>query len=1210
MSPSSDANPAPTAISRLRDRAWKRFLRGPDPQLLDELYVPALGAAAKYDRCCAYFSSSVLAAAARGFAGFIERLLARTQRPTGPLIRFVVNEELAADDLQALMERQDTTALEELLLKRLKTPKDLLEKQRLGMLAWLVKEGWLEVRVGVMRQGGGIVHAKFGIVTDDHGDAVVFNGSGNETASGLRGNYEALEVSTSWGDPERHTEYVAEFDRLWRDRHADVHTVPLPEAVQKKLIRLAPDEAPIVEPGDALARQKAFMQLQFALEAPFMEGGGPACDATAFVELWPHQRRVVRETAEAWPDGRLLCDEVGMGKTIEAICVLRRLLAGRGVRRALLLVPKGLLKQWQAELREKGGLTVPRLEGLDKIVWPDGREERTEGLEGALDHDLLLMSRETARTENNRLLLMKAKRWDLVLLDEAHAARRRKQEEREYNPASLLLALLRELQLRQQTRSIMLLSATPMQTHPWEPWDLLATLGEGGIWLAEFKSVFRFYSAMNAVRDGRLTMPEAKWVARLIATDPLFPACPNEQIKNSDAAMVAQKLVFAAPGERESLSRWLRSGTPLSRRMHRNTRDTLRQYHRLGLLDRPPPNRIVDDARFDYKDPREREVYDAVTDYIDKRFGELEREKPGKGFVMTIYRRRAASSPLALERSLERRKQGLASVVKKHLADSYAEDEAFDVIDLDDLGDEIGADKVSAALPNDPKAALGEMSQIESLLESLRSLKGVDSKRDEFISRVKAARDDGRSVLVFTQYTDSMEYLRDPMVDLFGDCVGCYSGDGGAVWDGQTWAAVTKDQITTRLRSGELRVVVCTDAASEGLNLQAASALVNYDLPWNPSRVEQRIGRIDRIGQRFGQILITNLLLKDSVDDQVYRALRVRCGLFEHFVGPMQPVLARARLMLLGRATADAHELERMAKEQAADALAAEAYLSSEAMPEAIVPPAVDLLQFRDCVEGLDGIDGFSVAADAEGAVRVRRADGRVSCVLASNPGVLERRKEAVPLSLQSGVVRDILATLARPGERLPLVTGIAEIDGFRRVVMGWIGDGGAEPVERMADLASRIAGWDGLGPTPDQVVQAQSWARTKAQELAQRDAEQATSRAARAQVAQVAAATARLNAEIGRFLACLSGDTADLNATFYEQMGRASATAMRLRTCYERLHGYPDWDELSVEELRAWLATTADARRQIMITGTELDAALGDPRWAATQPHPNQVGC
>ena len=90
-----------------------------------------------------------------------------------------------------------------------------------------------------------------------------------------------------------------------------------------------------------------------------------------------------------------------MGKTIEAILVLRRLMAGRGVRRALILLPAGLLKQWQAELREKGGMIFPRLEGINTLFWPDGSIKKIEGLAEALQQDVLLMSRETARTDNN-----------------------------------------------------------------------------------------------------------------------------------------------------------------------------------------------------------------------------------------------------------------------------------------------------------------------------------------------------------------------------------------------------------------------------------------------------------------------------------------------------------------------------------------------------------------------------------------------------------------------------------------------------------------------------------------------------------------------------------------------------------------------------------------------------------------------------------------
>jgi hypothetical protein len=351
-------------IGSLKKHSWPRFIRGPDSELVEKLYVPALSEAVRYDRCCAYFSSSVLSAAARGFAGLISRLIAMGDKAPRPAVRLVVNEELAEDDVQALIETGDTSALEAALIKRFKAPRDLLEKQRLAMLGWLTKSGLLTVRVGVMRQGDGIVHDKFGLVYDTAGKAVVFHGSGNESAKGLRANYEGLEVSPSWQDAERFDYYRNEFETLWSDNHPHVHTVTLPEALKQKLIKLAPPEPPLVEPTDALARRKAAMLWRFLAESPYIENGASACEATAPIELWPHQRVVIEEASAAWPDGRMLCDEVGMGKTIEAIMVLRRLMAGRGVARALLLLPAGLTGQWQEELRERAASSSPVCRGL------------------------------------------------------------------------------------------------------------------------------------------------------------------------------------------------------------------------------------------------------------------------------------------------------------------------------------------------------------------------------------------------------------------------------------------------------------------------------------------------------------------------------------------------------------------------------------------------------------------------------------------------------------------------------------------------------------------------------------------------------------------------------------------------------------------------------------------------------------------------------
>jgi superfamily II DNA or RNA helicase len=615
------------------------------------------------------------------------------------------------------------------------------------------------------------------------------------------------------------------FKTLWGGTDATVATVSLPQAIREKLIRFVPEKPPAKEAEDDLQRRRAAMLWGYALAAPFRPDRGAAtCDAMAPVTLWPHQRGVVAEVAAAWPAGRLLCDEVGMGKTIEAILVLRRLLAGRGVARALILPPANLLQQWQGELREKGGLRVPRLEGPKKLVWPDRREESMPGLAEALEQPLLLLSRETARTEGNLPVLLAAKPWDLVLLDEGHAARRSHQVEGEFNSPTLLLGLLRKLQATGQARTILILSATPMQTHPWEPWDPLQVLGEGGLWLSGFHVVRRFYEAVSRFDTGVLSRDDANELGRILAMTLDLPKLPDwlGLPGPPDGSVFADALRFLPASRRDEAARWLRRCSPLLRRMHRNTRRTLQRYYEIGLLDRPPPKREVKEDPFDFATDEERSTYEAVTDYIDKRFDELEEQKAGKGFVMTIYRRRAASSPVALRQSLERRKTGLKAVIAQRAFDDEA------VLGIEDA--QVLNIQLTSALPDSPADAQAELRQVETLLERIANLGALDTKRDRAIAWIKQLTFDGRSVLVFTSYTDTMEYLRDAVLSA-GVPVASYSGQGGAVRADGKWVAVAKETVTAALEVGKIRALVCTDAASEGLNLQAAGALINFDMP-------------------------------------------------------------------------------------------------------------------------------------------------------------------------------------------------------------------------------------------------------------------------------------------------------------------------------------------------------------------------------------------
>lgn len=1208
-STTSTSNDALSAvpIDGLRDLTWKRFLRAPDIELVNELYAPALSRAIHYDRCCAYFSSQVLSVAARGFGGLIKNLLDRGEAAPRPTVRLLVNEQLEPADLAALTATGDQSKLIDKLLKQFKTPTDALAKNRLDMLTWLVAEGHLEVRVGLMRHTSGLSHAKFGIITDAHGDRLAFMGSDNETGSAIVQNYEELELQGSWQDEEFVGYYAARFETIWRDEDDSVTTLSLPDAVRAQLIKHAPRSANpnwfvVQDKTDQKALEVA-MRWHFLAAAPYLPNGEYASDATALVDMWPHQHQVVEDTARSFPSGRLLCDQVGMGKTLEAILVLRRLLCGRGVRRALLLVPAGLLKQWQDELREKGGLLVPRWES-GFLHQPNGEKNQTEASEALAKNPLLLMSREWARLDGNSKTLVAAPPWDLVLLDEAHAARRKGGEEGGFNSANLLLSLLRDLQLRRRTRGLLLLSATPMQTQPWEPWDLLGVLGVGGEWMVEFSDIRAYYDGLAGLSDDHFTPTDGKYVARLVAADDEFPPSPDG-LNTSTPITLMNGLLFALPAKKRRYAVWLRQGAPLGRRMHRNTRETLRRYYEKGLLSLPPPIRQVVDEVFDYQEQGERDCYDAVEKYINDRFDQLEKEKSGKGFVMTVYRRRASSSPQSLRRSLERRLDGLERVIKKHFTGDWLTAEDIG-LDPDDLSDADLDERIDPALPTDPKMAEKEKGQVQTLLAQIAALGVTDSKFDKFVSVLQAVRADGRAALVFTEYTDTMEYLRDQLRPAYGTMLACYSGGGGQVWTGSVWQTVTKAEITSRLGRRAIDVLICTDAASEGLNLQTASALINYDLPWNPSKVEQRIGRIDRIGQVQMVLPIRNLFLDDSVDMRVYSVLRERCGLFTHFVGQMQPVLALARNAFQNNLRHEhvqtlVLQINKTAKEVEADHAVASVFEDSDAdVPVQAVSPATR----KDLDAALAALTVVKAAVSASALPTGRgwrlRGIGKASkqgITVSTDRETLERQKDVLPLTLVGPLVTRIADSLPLPATRVPLVVGEYGLDAYRSVEVRWVQDGAAVPIADAAQLSALINQWDGRAPAPAAILKAQDEARLAARLRVEAMKSKADAEEEANLCRQSDAARFRLRRELARTLRCLG--SGDLNALLDGQMhGRPDG---RYAQAYRLLGGYPDWTFADITDAEAFneMLSAKDQQSRLSL-GSEVDAALNDPRWRA----------
>ena len=378
----------------------------------------------------------------------------------------------------------------------------------------------------------------------------------------------------------------------------------------------------------------------------------------------------------------------------------------------------------------------------------------------------------------------------------------------------------------------------------------------------------------------------------------------------------------------------LAASTPVDALIHRNTRSTLRKYEQVGLLDTTVPDREPEQHRIDLTEET-RPVYDRIDDYTRK-FYKLaqqsdEADSRAIGFVMTTYRQRLTSSIYAISQSLQTRLEKLRaqqaivesqqrSIDRNDWHDradrnrsirEYGETEQlvvetlseYDLTDLDAL-DELQGDledaDLSTIIPNVTEEGANllqqEIDELESFVADLRSIDRDPKVRQLIDDLDRLDREGHNRAIVFTQYTDTMDFIRDSLIPIHGETVATYSGRGGELYDSNdsAWRTVGKERVKREFSTdeGNVDILVCTDSASEGLNLQECGALINYDLPWNPMRVEQRIGRIDRIGQRHSEITILNYSYTDTVETDIYDRLGDRIGLFETVVGEMQPILS------------------------------------------------------------------------------------------------------------------------------------------------------------------------------------------------------------------------------------------------------------------------------------------------------------------------------
>ena len=916
-----------------RQHDWRLKYTREDGDLVRLFYLPALEDAKRYDRLTGYFRASALSLAARGVEGLVRN---------GGRMRLIVGCTLDPPEVEAIQKGDRLRAQVEGHLRR--WPLEATDRETrdaLELLAWMVAQRHLDVKVAIPidRHGqpvsdSAIFHEKTGIIKDTVGDRIAWTGSLNETASGWQDNWESINVYTSWGvEPARVEAEEQSFVLLWegRTRRATVHDVP--DAVRRDLLKFLPQEGlparlivePTVPPEPAgpeterkwdLCRSRVWSFIHQSASLP--PGGDRVGEATAPIVPWPHQVRAFERLYGNWPPKLLIADEVGLGKTIQAGMLLRQAWLSGRARRILIMVPAAVMGQWQVELYEKFNLNWPIYES-GKLRWyapGTNRLPNTKAVSADRWHHesaVITSSHLMRRRERQRVLLEDAAPWDLIVLDEAHHARRRGAGGPTEGGANQLLRLMRRL--RNRTKSLVLLTATPMQVHPVELWDLLSLFGLPREWTSQaFLEFFELSERKDVSPDAFETMARLFQAAERLgraeadSEDPHLRGLTRLKARKvlralRDPARTPRRQLDSQ--ERTAAVRLMRDYSPVRLLVSRHTRELLRRYRKEGLLETRLADRKVED-RFLEMTGDERNLYTAVEDYISTSYNKAsESQRRAIGFIMTIYRRRLASSCRALRNTLRRRLDATEGRASTH---PLVRDEDLSDDELSESALAMDADGLVAA---ERKALeVEEATEIRSLLDMAERLP-PDSKLDELrdiLRELRGPTDRYRHVMIFSQYTDTIDFLREELGKERDLRLMCFTGRGGEIPGGDgSWCPISRDEAKRRFRAGEADILLCSEAAAEGLNFQFCGALVNYDMPWNPMRVEQRIGRIDRLGQEHATIRIFNLHYDDTVEADIYQALSERINLFRGVVGHLQPILARmsgtiAKAVLEGRA--------------------------------------------------------------------------------------------------------------------------------------------------------------------------------------------------------------------------------------------------------------------------------------------------------------------
>jgi superfamily II DNA or RNA helicase len=612
------------------------------------------------------------------------------------------------------------------------------------------------------------------------------------------------------------------------------------ETLPIERLELVPDIWERAQRGD-WDNPEDFLLKQLAFQFPLHNTGGQLSNSRT--DLLPHQILLTRDVVRAERRRFLIADEVGLGKTIEAGMIIRELVARNEAQRILIICPAGLIKNWQNELRDAFRLPFEVL-GLDFMDYGAASWEM---------HNRVIASIDALKRPIRMDRLLGAPRWDMIVFDEAHHLSRTRYGTKIQATQNYKLADA----LRTHTRDYLFLSATPHQGDTFQFWSLVSLLDE------------HLFASPESVEEHRGLL---------------------------------NRIMFRRTKREVTNSR----GEPI-------------------FMRRQVQSQIFDQAA------RERLFYDRLTEYLREGYnaaGIGEKRTTSKqraiGFVMATFQKIMSSSPRAIKQALRRR---LMVLLMRHMLELEQKRKktstgalAEKILNLQDeiralaeqivetrrdLGESTDADllvnairqrvtrsmmeETSWALDGDEEGDEGvfadadipdEAGKVRDLIKLVPD--GADRKFVTLTRAIDELRRESKDerFVIFTQYLETLAFLREELAKTYG---------------AEKIAVIRGGPLDEKIAAVEkfwsadgARFLISTSAGGEGINLQVGRILFNYDLPWNPMAVEQRIGRIHRYGQQ-DTCQVYNLVARDTVEERIYGMLDQKLGDIARTIGKIDP---------------------------------------------------------------------------------------------------------------------------------------------------------------------------------------------------------------------------------------------------------------------------------------------------------------------------------